>query len=145
MRKKILIDTNILLDAAMEERPGFAFANLLLEDVACQEVDAYVAAASLKDVYYVLSRYWDEPSARAYIAALADLLGLVAVDEAVCRQAMVSDEPDYEDGIVRVCAEQIGAQIIISRDAKAYSRSLCKKLSAQEYMETYGGVESVAL
>ena len=34
MSKALLLDTNILLDAAMGERPGWAAATLLLDEIA---------------------------------------------------------------------------------------------------------------
>lgn len=145
MRRKILVDTNILLDAAMVERPESIFASMLLEEVAYKEVQAFTPASSLKDVYYVLTHYWDEPSAREYISALMDLFQLVAVDEAVCRQAARSDEPDYEDGVVRVCADNEMVHFIISRDEKAFQKSQCRKYSAKEYMLLYGEIEEISV
>lgn len=145
MSRKLLVDTNILLDAAMGERPGWSAATFLMDEFAYEDVRGYVAAGSLKGVYYVLTKYADEPSARQFVLAVLDLFEVVAVDGALCRVAALSDEPDFEDGLIRACAEQVSVDYIISRDEKAFARSPVKRLSAQDYLDLFCEVEEVSL
>ena len=145
MPRKALVDTNILLDAAMSERPGWAAATLLMDEFAFGAAEGYVAASSLKDVYYVLSKYASEPDARAFIIAVMDLFKIGAVDEALCRMSALSDEPDYEDGLIRACAERIPVDCIISRDERVFLTSPIRRLSAQEYLDLFCEVETIDL
>lgn len=143
MSKKLLVDTNILLDAAMSERPGWAPAVILMDEFACEAAQGYVSALSLKDVYYVLTKYAGEQEARQFVIAVMDLLEVVAVDSALCRLASLSDEPDFEDGLVRACAESVPVDFIISRDESAFTRSPVKRLSAQQYIDLFCDVEEI--
>lgn len=143
MGKKLLIDTNILLDAAISSRPGWAAATLLLEEIAYGETKGYIAASSLKGVYYVLTKCCDEASARKFISALSDLCEIVAVDSSICKIATTSNEPDYEDGIIRACAESLPVDFIISRDEKAFKRSAVRRLSAQDFLDIFLDVEKI--
>lgn len=143
MSRKILVDTNILLDAAMDERLGWASAVLLMDEIAYEDVEAYVSPVSLKDVYYILTKYSDEASARGYIAAVLDLFTVTPVDSATCLMAVRSDEPDFEDGLIRACAEAAEVDFIISRDEKAFAKSSIKRLSAQDYIDLFCEVEEV--
>ena len=145
MRVKALFDTNVLLDAAMCERPGWASAMLLLDEIAYESMDGLIAAASLKDLYYVLSKYRGEAAAREYVEAVIDAFTLIATDEAVCRSAAKSDEPDFEDGIIRACAESANVDFIISRDETAFRTSKVRRLSPQEYVDLFCDVEEVLL
>lgn len=142
---KALLDTNILLDAAMPERPAHVAALLLLDEVAYGQLDGYVSALSLKDVYYVLAKYSTEPEARAYIKAAMDAFHIVSVDEAVCRISAESDEPDFEDGLIRACAESAEVDFVISRDKAAFQASRIKRLNAQEYVDLFCDVEEVQI
>ena len=142
---KALLDTNILLDAAMRERPGWAAAQLLLDEVAFGKLEAFVTATSLKDVYYVLGKYRDPSFAEEYIAAALDAFSLVAVDEFMCRTALRSDEPDFEDGIIRACAESAQVDFIVSRDTTAFKTAKIRRLTAQEYVDAFCSVEEVLL
>ncbi|WP_165046264.1 PIN domain-containing protein [Adlercreutzia sp. ZJ138] len=144
MSRKLLVDTNILLDAAMGERPGWAAATMLIDEITYEDVHGYVCAGSLKDVYYVLTKYADEKAAREFIVALMDLFEVVAIDYALCHIAATSDEPDFEDGLIRACAESVPVDFIISRDEKAFKRSPIKRLSAQDYLDLFCEVDEVS-
>ena len=145
MRRRVLLDTNILLDSCMSERPDWQYAIMLLDEIAFGELDACIASASLKDVYFVLGKYADEPTARQFVDAALDAFTVVDIDVALCRTAVRSDEPDYEDGIIRACAEREDADFIISRDEAAFARSPIKRLSAREYVELFCDAEEVEL
>lgn len=145
MSRKLLLDTNVLLDVAMGERAGWAAATLLVDEFAYGQSIGYVSALSLKDVYYILCKYADEPSARAYVLAVMDLFEAISVDMGLCRIAAQSDEPDFEDGLIRACAEHAGVDYIISRDEAAFAKSPIKRLSPRQYLDKFCEVEDVEL
>ena len=119
MRSKVLLDTNVMLDLALARPEGFDAAATIAEAVAYEEVVAYVCATSLKDLYYILSKAMGEKDARTYIKAVMDDFIICSVDYALCRQAADSDEPDFEDGLVRACAENARVDFIVTRDGGA--------------------------
>ena len=90
---------------------------------------------SLSDAYYIMSKLYDEPSAREAIRILVDLvvIGPIGAEETLL--ALDSDEPDFEDGLVRACAELNDVDFIISRDEKAFRRATIRRLSAAEYLD----------
>lgn len=123
---------------ALAERSERETALKLLDKIACSEVDAGIATSSLEDVYFILSKYASEADARKYVGALMELVDLVAPDERVCQTAILSDEPDFEDGIIRACAESYEADFIISRRTDAFERAWIKRLSAEDYLKYFG-------
>ena len=145
MSKALLLDTNILLDAAMGERPGWAAATLLRDEIAYGGATGYVSASSLKDVYYVLTKYANESAACAYVEAALDAFTILGVDEGICRLALRSNEPGFEDGLIRACAESVPVDFIISRDEKAFRKSTIRRLSAQDYLDLFCEVKEVSL
>ena len=145
MPRRALADTNIILDAAMPERPDHAYALMLLDEVAYGELNLAVAATSLKDVYYVLSKYSDEPSARQYVNSMMDAFEILSVDSAICRAASANNEPDFEDGIVRACAEMASVDLIITRDKSAFERSTVRSMSARRYIELFCDIQEANL
>ena len=143
MSRSVLLDTNYLIDAAVPGRPGHDAAVLLEDEIAVGELKSYVADTSLKDAYSLIKGETDAAFAREYIQCLMRLHALAAVDELVCEDAAFSDEPDFEDGIIRACAEMLGVDFIISRDEDAFRRSPVKRLSAQEYLDAFADVEDI--
>ncbi len=145
MNNRVLIDTNIILDAAMSERQEWPEATLLLDEIAYGTTTGLIVATSLKDAYYVLTKYAGEPAARSFVSSAMDAFEIIAVDDLICRSAARSDEPDFEDGVVRTCAEKAHADFIISRDAAAFSRSKIKCITAREYLDLFCDVETASL
>lgn len=127
-----LIDTNVLLDMALSERPESEAAGLLLEAGLKGSCRLSVSAASLKDFYYITRKDMNEDVRRSWISFFLDVLHVLQVDLFICREAVNSDEPDFEDGIIRVLAEDAGAAAIISRDEGAFKSSLVRRLTASE-------------
>lgn len=56
-----------------------------------------------------------------------------------------SNEPDFEDGLIRACAEHVGVDYIISRDEAAFAKSPIKRLSPRQYLDEFCEVEDVEL
>lgn len=137
-RKRIFCDTNFLLDVFDAERASHADAIALLwycsENAATAEPIASIT--SFKDAYYILSRlYKDEALARS---SIEDVMGtfIQPVDmlSHYGAEALASGEPDFEDGLIRACAEHEGADVLISRDGKAFATCPVPVLSAAEFL-----------
>lgn len=145
MHDKLMLDTNIVLDMAMRDRPDHYAALELLDEIEMKEATACLCATSLKDIYYVLTKYMGERDARQYVRALLAVIELYPVDAQICYQALCSNEPDFEDGIVRACAENAKATYLISRDSSAFEVSPIKRMSAEGYLRFKGHWEEVDL
>lgn len=145
MNRKLLVDTNIFLDVAIDAREEHVPGLLLWDEFLYGEIEGYVAATSLKDVYYILGKYEGESRSRDFIEAILKIFQVVPVDALVCKTAIRSNEPDFEDGIVRECAESIPVDFIISRDKSAFGRSYIKCLTAQEYLDFFCDIEEIKL
>ena len=133
---RILLDTNILLDSVIPNRPQHDEALALLRWCNGSGDYGFAAATSFNDAYYILCRAYSEAIARE---ALENLLGLVAVapvSAEECDRSLWSNEPDFEDGLVRACAELNGADFIITRDEDAFVGSKVKSVTAKEFLLT---------
>ena len=134
---RILLDTNILLDSVIPNRPQHDEALALLRWCNGSGDYGFAAATSFNDAYYILCRAYSEAIARE---ALENLLGLVAVapvSAEECDRSLRSNEPDFEDGLVRACAELNGADFIITRDEDAFVGSKVKSVTAKEFLLTF--------
>lgn len=128
---RYLFDTNVLLDFAIPARPQHRPAVGLVKALASEPASMLVAASSLKDVYYVFNRhYGDEAVARSVISQMRDVFDVVALDALAVDAALASDEPDFEDGLVRAVAELALCDFIVSRDVKAFRTSSCSRVDA---------------
>lgn len=131
----MLLDTNVLLDAVIAGRPESDEACRVLELCNGGGDAAFACSLSLKDVYYVLERYYDEARARQAVELLAGLVAIVPVGVEECDLSLRGNEPDFEDGLVRACAELNDMDFILTRDATAFERSKVRSVACAHYLD----------
>ena len=143
MARKAILDTDTLLDACMSGRPDWAYVDLLLDDIASGELDACIAATSLKEACTVLTERIGEKAARELAAASINAFSIIEVGAATFRIALESDEPNFADAVVRACAESAHVDFIISRNESAFGKSHIKRLSARDYVELFSSSDTM--
>lgn len=134
---KVMLDTNILLDYILPDRPESEYARLLMKDIAQQKHRGFVSASSLKDFYYLAVKSIGEQAARDWVCIFMRLCDIEELDVEVCAIAVESDEPDFEDGCIRATAERAQVDFLITRDRSAYARSWVKTYSAREFISLF--------
>ncbi len=128
-----LFDTNALIYWTYQRSPFHEEVSKLLEASLQSKNSICALASSLKDVYFALcSHYTDEVTARRSIALIAEVFDLVDLSGLLVWDAIDSDEPDYEDGLIRAAAEALQVDAIITYDKKAFRNSSIPSLTAQE-------------
>lgn len=136
---RVLLGTNVILDYLSASRPEHAAATNLLEALFEEGYEVLVPAGSLKDAYYILCRkYRDEAIVRERLRGFSAIVELGELTREVVDLAFLSDEPDFEDGIVRATAELGGAEAIITRDVRAFAHSVVPAMTAREFCEGLG-------
>ena len=137
MSSMVLLDTNVMLDLALARPEGFDAAAAIAEAVAYEEVVAYVCATSLKDLYYILSKAMGEKDARTYIKAELHEFIICSVDYAHCRHARHPAVTEFEDGLVRACAENARVDFIVTRDVTAFARSKVRSIAPADFVARF--------
>lgn len=132
---RLLLDTNILLDCVDPRREFHDDVMRLVARCNGGGDMGLASSHSLNDVYFIMSRLYDERSAREAVRVLADLVvvGPVGVEETLL--ALDLNEPDFEDGLIRAFAELNDADFIISRDEGAFRKAKIRRLTAAEYLD----------
>ncbi len=131
---RLLLDTNVLLDAVIAGRPESDEACRVLELCNGGGDMGFACALSLKDVYYVLERYYGEPRARGAVELLSGLVVIAPVGAEECDLSLRGNEPDFEDGLVRACAELNDIDFILTRDSGAFGRSKVRSVTCAQYL-----------
>ena len=131
---KLLLDTNFLLDVALEMRPDSSFATQLTQMVVKGSVTCLVTVCSMKDFYYISRSDISEDIKRQWLEFFSEIFYIPDTGSCVAKCAISSNEPDFEDGIIRAVAELEKVDYIITRDKDAYLNSSVCKTSAKEYL-----------
>lgn len=132
----MLFDTNALVywvhaGSAFHEDVSALVRKMIREDSA-----VYALTSSLNDVHYIMRRqYANEEEAREAVRDIAETFDLVDLAGPFVFAALDSDEPNYEDGVIRTAAEALQVSAIISYDRKAFRDSLIPRKTAGEMLE----------
>ena len=144
---KLLLDTNIVLDFCNNRRVPFhsECVELLSVCLGRSDIELMVAISSLNDAYYALRRhYGTESQARQDIGRLLNLFEIRPLLVRHARQSYQSDEPDFEDGLIRAVAEDNQADVIVTRDAAAFRNSSVPSMDALECLKLLRGAGVIA-
>lgn len=135
---RLLLDTNFIIDMFVDSRPQHKEAQQVALYADQGKADCYVLVSSLKDAYYLLCRHYrDEKSSRKLIQEMLDNFSIIDLTSSIALAALISDEPDYEDGLVRCAAESAGCDFIVSRDASAFSGSKVRRIDQIEALAIF--------
>jgi predicted nucleic acid-binding protein len=130
----VLLDLNVILDALLAREPWRAEADAIWDANREGQVEAWVSAAALPTVFYVVRKQAD--LARAHIAVTNCLrsLKIVAVDRSTLEMATASPGSDFEDNLHIACALEAGLDAIVTRDPKGFAGSPVTVLTPAELL-----------
>lgn len=132
---KVLIDTNVIIDA-LQSRKGF------LEDagwvlIKAAEYDGCIAASSITDIFYLQNRYsHDKVKTRQALADLMEIFEVLDTTKEDCRNAIRSDTADFEDAVLVETALREGVEAIVTRNTKDFKNSPIKIYTPAEFLQT---------
>ena len=107
---KVLIDTNIIIDYATHREPFAEQAQKIFELVNNSEIEGFIAAHSIPNLFYILRKSLDSNSLRLFLLGLCNLLTVVCIDETMMISGLQNISfSDFEDCLQSECAEKAGA------------------------------------
>lgn len=133
--KRLLLDTNIILDL-LEEREGFyEDAALLFSKADRQDIHLFVSSLSIATSFYILAKMTSSSSARHALGKLMPIINVLNLGEKEIDLAL-SDNlfSDFEDGLQYYSAIQNQVDTIITRNKKDFKNSNLPVLSVKEYL-----------
>lgn len=128
---RILVDTNILIDFYQDRRPFSDPAVQLMVAESFGDVELWASAKSFTDVFYVLSRRCEGAALQRAFKESLTWLNVCSVDKGDIERATERSWPDFEDCLVSLAAEKVGADFLVTRDARGFERSRVPALSPQ--------------
>ena len=96
---KILVDTDILVDVALDRKPFSDNASLLLDKLEMNQADGYVAWHSLSNLYYICSSSVNDKKLREYIKDLLRFLQVAETNTKDASYALGLNVADFEDAM----------------------------------------------
>ena len=128
----ILLDTDVLLDVALDRHPFSGPSSALLDRIESGSEGAYMAWHSVSNIYYLVSPVRGGVNTRDFIVDLTRFVCVAPADAESIRYAAALPMDDFEDAMQVAAARSCGARQIITRNLRDYERSPIPAIGPQE-------------
>ena len=113
---KVLIDTNIIVDVALDRDPFFTNSEQVLARVERQEIQGYLSASTFSDLYYIIRKVKGHTWTLQFLQRMATLCQVTTVDSTTINMALTVNFKDFEDAIQYSTAVLNRLDAIITRN-----------------------------
>ena len=132
---KVLIDTNVIIDALTSREPWNESAETIFIMAANHMMDMYITASLATDIYYLVRKYLHSADqAKQIMEKLYSLVGILTVSGAEYIDALASSISDYEDAVVERVSVKADMDYIITRNVKDYQQGMMKTISPDDFI-----------
>ena len=123
MKKRIFVDTNILLDVLLEREGYYYDALKIWANAENGNVEACIAAISLNNIHYVMRKLKSETTAMIAVKILLRIFKVIPVDADILGLAVDFNDKDFEDDIQLQCALKAKCSQLFTRNPNHYDHS----------------------
>ena len=113
---KVLIDTNVALDAIANRDPFYVNAQKIINLIIDNQLEGFVTANSITDIFYIARKYLNQKDLRNTMRSLLAVFSIIDVLGADCHKAFDIPLDDYEDALLLVCSSRASIDYIVTRD-----------------------------
>lgn len=137
---KILIDTNVVIDALLSREPYNKSANDIFTLSANHIVEMYITASSVTYIYHLLEKNLDNnDTAKQMLGKLYTLAHVLEVTESDCKDALNSPVKNYEYALITQVAKRRKFDFIISRNVEEYNEGKINIITPDEFVKIARG------
>lgn len=134
--RKLMMDTNILLDLLAARHPFFDETSILFIMAEKRSVELAVSSLSIVNTHFVLRKQLKEQDTRKVLRDLRLLVKVLPLDQKIIDMALNSDFDDFEDAVQYQMALEYGQEIIITRNIKDFKTSSIPVMTADQYISS---------
>ena len=131
----ILLDTDVLIDVALDRLPHSDAAVELLEQIELGIESASVAWHTISNLYYIVKPTLGDESAREFITQLTEFVDVAPTGTESIRYAAELSMSDFEDAMQVAAARACDARRIITRNTADFSRSPIPAVTPQQFID----------
>jgi predicted nucleic acid-binding protein len=96
---KVLIDTNIIVDVALDRDPFFAQSEQIVRLAEVRQIEGYISASTFGDLYYIIRKARGKDWTLQFLQRMDRIWQVATVDRAVVAMALTLNFGDFEDAI----------------------------------------------
>jgi len=135
--KRILIDTDVILDFFFDRKPFSDNAAKVLSLCESREIKGFITSVIISNVYYLLRQTSTHEKVIEKLMQLVTITEILTTDRDVIIKALNSNFKDFEDALQNYSAELNGQiDLIVTRNIKDFSNSSLGVMTPENYLKT---------
>jgi predicted nucleic acid-binding protein len=129
--KRILFDTNVVLDVLLDRQPYVEASAAAWKAVETGAAEGMLAAHAVTTIHYLVRKEMGNLKARRIVSAILRVFRVATVDTAVVQEALQLPFSDFEDAVTAAAARLAGCEFIVTRDPKGFRGSPVRSLTPE--------------
>lgn len=122
--KKILIDTDVILDFFFDRKPFSGDSAIILSMCEKKQIEGFVTPVIISNVYYLLRRTAQHDKVIDKLKQLLTITQVLQMNRHIIEDALNSEFKDFEDALQNFSAVKNGEiDAIITRNVKDFKKS----------------------
>lgn len=132
---KVLLDTNIIVDVALERQPYFGDSETVLSLVEQGQIEGYISASTFSDLYYIIRKDKGRNLTLEFLREISTFCQVATVNQDAINMALTANFKDFEDGIQYSSAVINNLDAIITRNPQDFLVRIPRILTPQELIQ----------
>ena len=117
---KVLIDTNIIVDVALDRDPFFTQSEQIVRLAELKQIEGYISASTFSDLYYVIRKTKGKDWTLQFLQRMATICQIATVDQVVVSMTLTANFRDFEDAIQYSTAVMSQLDVIVTRNPQDF-------------------------
>lgn len=115
-----MLDTNIIIDIALERQPYVTNSETVLAFVEQGQIEGYISASTISDLYYIIRKQKGRDLTIEFLQEILTFCQIATVNQAVISMAFTTNFKDFEDAIQYSTAVVNQLDAIITRNPQDF-------------------------
>lgn len=134
--RRVLFDSDVLLDVLAQRHPFFLLSAQALDCATRSDLQGFVSGHAVTNIFYILRRQVGSPAARTLLSQLLQQLQIAPVNGSVIHAALTNPISDFEDAVTSEAAKAIAVEIIVTRNQADFIHSTIPALLPSQFLST---------
>ena len=135
--KRVLIDTDVILDFFFDRKPFSDHAARVLSLCESKEIKGFITSVIISNVYYILRQTSTHEKVIEKLKQLITITEVLTTDKEIILKALNSNFNDFEDALQNYSAESDGQiDLIVTRNVKDFKNSSLGVMTPDNYLKT---------
>lgn len=133
----LLLDTDILIDVALDRAPHASASASLLDRLQARPGMAFIAWHSISNFYYLVKPTYGHGETKDFLLGLSKFIEIAPTTTRSLVGAAQLEMADFEDAMQVAAAMAAGADVVVTRNLRDYARSPIRAVSPQAILDEW--------